>query len=330
MKRFYIYLPVMLLCAILLTGCTKTDDNTESKEESNKQERVEEEKEHEKDLGYIFNPENFTKEKKTIGEKSDIEYTIDAIGEKQEEGYHLFTFSLSTTSQDPVLPFVSVDPVLDRGIYRVTLNGIVSDKGGIEYQQSKLVNKGAITGISKAVTSISKVSIYEIGFLANNPFTLESSETGSSSWDITVKVAYDTKYSAPTMDLGSTEFSSNEQKITGMGIQDGVKISSYSYSVSGGILKFVFSTASGTSNPIPSVEAKYDDMNILEVKFPSLSSDKVSTWGNTITLPSGIVVNVSRVGETSMYRFGGIGGAKVFKLSATQSPNQVIVEINLR
>ena len=329
MKRFLIYIPLILLCSVLLTGCTKKEEETDkNNDQENTQEDNSKDKDNE-DLGYLSDPDEFTKEKKSIGTESDLEYTINDLKDSQEDGYHSFTFDISTSVESPVLPSVTVEPVLDKGVYRVTIKGVGSDNSGIGYQERRDIDKGAVTGIYRAVTSVSKTSVYEIGFLANNPFTLEYSEKGASSWEVVIKVAYDLKYSPPTIDFGSTEFSSDEQSITGMSSGDGVRISSYSYSVSGNVLKFVFSTASGTSNPIPSVTAKYDAMNILNVEFPSLASDKVSTWGNKITLPSGLSVFVSRSGEKSIYSFGGIGNTKPFKLSATQSPNQVIIEIQL-
>lgn len=333
-KRLFLYIPLILLCSILLTGCTKKDDEygdkikiVDSENEKKETESKEEPKKDSSDLGYLSNPDEYAKSKKSIGELTDAEYTLDSLEDSQSNGYHAFNFNISTSTEGAGLPSFTVEPVLDKGVYRVTIRNVGKDNSGIAYQQSRVVDKGAVTGIYRAVTSTPKTAVYEIGFLGNNPFKLDYIETDVNSWNISVKVAYDLKYSPPTIDFGSTEFSNTLQSIKGMSASDGARISSYSYSVTGGVLKFVFSVASGTSNPIPSVEAQYDEMNILDVRFTSLQSDKVSTWGSSITLPAGIVVNVSRAGEVSSYRFGGIGGAKPFKLSASQSPNQVVVEI---
>lgn len=331
-----LYIPLIILCSILLTGCTKKNDDysdkikiVDSENEEEETELKEEPKKESSDLGYLSSPDEYTKNKKSIGELTDSEYTLDALEDSQSNGYHAFNFSISTTADGASLPSFTVEPVLDKGVYRVTIRNISKDNSGIAYQQSRFVSKGAVTGIYRAVTSTPKTAVYEIGFLGNNPFKLDYIETDVNSWKISVKVAYDLKYTPPTIDFGSSEFSNTAQSIKGVNASDGARISSYSYSVTGGVLKFVFSVASGTSNPIPNVEAQYDDMNILDVRFTSLQSDKVATWGNSITLPAGIVVNVSRAGEVSSYRFGGIGGAKPFKLSASQSPNQVVVEIKI-
>lgn len=335
-KRYFLYISVLLLSSVLLVGCTKKDVDYDSSKIDivGSDEKVEEEKKPEKeeskdsnDLGYLSNPDEFGKTKQSIGTQSENEYTLESLQDTQSNGYHSFNFNISTTAEVPSLPSFTVEPVLDKGVYRVIIGNVVKDSSGIAYQQSRAIDKGAITGIYRAVTSVPKTAVYEIGFLGNNAFKLDYTESTPSSWDISVKVSYDLKYSPPTVDFGSTEFSSDEQTITGMESSDGAKISTYSYSVTGNTLKFVFSVASGTSNPIPTVEAKYDAENILEVKFPSLLSDKIPSWGSSITLPAGIAVSVSRAGETSVYRFGGIGAARPFKLSASQSPNQVILEI---
>jgi hypothetical protein len=337
MKKYLLYTLVLILSAFLLTGCTKKDveydtskiDLVGSDEQEEDQPEEEESKETESDdLGYLSNPDEYSKTKQSIGVESEFEYTVNGLEDTSQSGYHAFTFNISSTEEASV-PYIVVEPVLDKGVYRLTLKNVVEDSSGLAYQNSREVNKGAITGIYRAVTSLENTSIYEIGFLGNNLFKLEYEELGENSWSVVVKVSYDLKYSPPNVDFGSTEFSNELQEISGMDSSDGARIASYSYSVSGGVLKFVFSVASGTSNPIPTVQAEYDEENILVVEFPSLTSDKVAGWGSTITLPAGIQVAVSRAGESSVYRFGGIGGKKDFKLSATQAPNQVIVEIKI-
>jgi hypothetical protein len=336
-KQYLLYIPLLMISTLLLTGCTSEDVpanidivNSKSNEGEDKEEGIDRTTSEGNDLGYLSNPKDFSKKKQSIGEKSEQEYTLVWLEDTKQSGYHSFEFEISTDDEQPVLPFVVVEPVLDKGVVRVTVNNVIKDNVGIAYQKSREINLGAITGVYRAVTSQANTAIYEIGYLGENPFSLTYEQKEPNSWIVVVKVAYDLKYSSPNIDFGSTEFSNELQKIEGMSSKDGARISSYSFSVSGDTLKFVFSVASGTSNPIPSVEASYDEQNILEVKFPSLQSDKVSTWGNSISLPAGIVTSVSRGGETSIYRFGGIGASRPFKLSATQSPNQVIVEIKIR
>jgi hypothetical protein len=329
-KNIFIYLFVILLSSLLLSGCTKKEEEVvEEKqvEEKTQQEESSNEKEN-TDLGYLKNPEEFGKTKQTLGVGGEYEYTVVSIEESKEDGYHEFNFKISSDTPNSVAPLFTVEQLLDRGVLRVNIQGIYGDTTGISHTDGIDVNMGAVTGIYRVVTSLENVRIYDIGILANNMFKVELEEQ-EGSWIYSVQVAYDTKYSAPNVDFGSTQFSSDEQNIKGVTSEQGARITTYSYSVTGSVLKFVFTVASGASNPIPSVNAKYDESGMLVVTFESLSSDKVSTWGKEISLPSGVKVFVSTAVESSIYQFGGISGKKPFKLSASQSPNQVIVEIEL-
>ena len=328
-KNITIYLFVILFSSVLLTGCTKKEQEevVDSKQESIKDAGTE--KEETKDLGYLENPDEFTKSKQVLGEESEYEYTLESIQESKGEGYHEFLFTLSSTTLESTTPLFTVDPMLDKGLVRVRINNVFGDSTGLTHQEGILVDLGAITGIYRGITSVENIRIYDIGILANNPFKLDLQSSEEGKWVFSVKVAYDNKYTPPTVDLGSEELSSELQSISGVSSSEGARVTSYSYSVSGNVLKFLFVVGSGTSNPIPSVNAAYDDEGLLNVTFESLESDKVSGWGNEISLPSGVKVFVSRNGESSLYRFGGISGKKPFKLSATQGPNQVIVEIQL-
>ena len=329
-KNIFLYMLVILLSAVLLSGCTKQKEDTvvdETENTSNEQE-VEEEGEEDADLGYLENPDDFKKVKQVLGEDGDYESEIVSIKEVPGDGYHEFDFAVLPKESSTSTPLFTVEPMYDKGVIRVTIKNIVSDSTGITHENGLSVDKGAITGLYRVITSLENTRIYDIGVLANNAFSVSVTDDGDG-WIFFVKVAYDTDYKAPSVDYGSTQFSSDEQSIEGMTADEGAKISTYSYSISGGVLKFVYAVASGASNPIPSVNAMYDDEGMLVVTFESLDTDKVSTWGDTISLPSGVSAFVSRSGDTSVYKFGGISGKKPFKLSATQSPNQVIVEITL-
>jgi hypothetical protein len=338
-KKIYIYLLVVLLSAVLLTGCTKKTEEEEStdttqQEQTGESEEEQEEQESEEvvneDLGTLTNPDDFTNEKKSLGQSSDDEYTIASISDEQGDGYHEFLFEITTDTTDEVVtPLFVVEPVLEKGVLRITLSNIVGDLTSVTHEDGIDVDSGAITGLYRVVTSLEKTRIYDIGVLTNNPFDLELVEDEDRRWFFSVKVAYDTDYSPPTVDYGSTEFSSEMQEIEGMTSEDGAKILTYSYSMSGGIVKFIWSVASGASNPIPSVTAQYNESGVLDVVFTSLETDRVSGWGSSIALPGGVNVAVARAGEESTYSFSGISGMKEFKLSARQSPNQVIVEIKL-
>lgn len=338
-KKYLVYILILIYSSLLLTGCTKDEGNdtsrvtvTDGKEETKEESTVEEgsDSSNTNDLGYVSNPDDYSKTSQSVGESSEGEYTLESIVDTSYSGYHSIQFNIQSNGDIKNLPLVRVEPVLSSGVARVTLNSISSDTSGIAFQSSRNIEKGGISTIYHAVTSKEKTSIYDIGIQGNNSFKLSSSDLGDGKWSVVLDVTYDTSYSGLNIDLGSTEFSSDIQDISGVASSDGAKILTYSYSVSNNILRVVFSVASGTSNPVPSVSASYDDSNILQLVFTSLESDKVSTWGKEISFPAGIKATVSRSGEQSTYSFGGIGAKNEFKLSASKSPNQVILEIKLK
>jgi len=339
-KRLYVYILVLILSSVLLSGCTKkeseeTDTQTdtsvteqeETEEEKPAEEKpVEEKEESPQDSG---NLEGFGKEKVVLGQASEFEYTLDSIEAKEGEGYYEFTFKISSSQEGAVAPLFTVTPLLSKGVFRVSLTNIFDDNSTITHSKGVAINKGAITALTRIVTDSDTTRGYDIGVQGNNQFKVDMQQEGDSVWIFSVKVSYDTNYSAPTIDFGSTEFSSEPQKIEGVTSQQGAKIVDYSYIYSSGILKFSLEVASGASNPIPSLTAQYNDEGVLFVNFPSLEQDKVSQWGSVINLPAGVKVEISRTGQESVYMFSGINNRKPFRIGASQSPNLVNIEIDL-
>ena len=339
-KRLYVYILVLILSSVLLSGCTKkeseeTDTQTDTsvteqeeiEEEKPEEEKpVEEKEESPQDSG---NLEGFGKEKVVLGQASEFEYTLDSIEAKEGEGYYEFTFKISSSQEGAVAPLFTVTPLLSKGVFRVSLTNIFDDNSTITHSKGVAINKGAITALTRIVTDSDTTRGYDIGVQGNNQFKVDMQQEGDSVWIFSVKVSYDTNYSAPVIDFGSTEFSSEPQKIEGVTSQQGAKIVDYSYIYSSGILKFSLEVASGASNPIPSLTAQYNDEGVLVVNFSSLEQDKVSQWGSVINLPAGVKVEISRTGQESVYMFSGINNRKPFRISASQSPNLVNIEIDL-
>ena len=339
-KRLYVYILVLILSSVLLSGCTKkeseeTDTQTDTsvteqeeiEEEKPEEEKpVEEKEESPQDSG---NLEGFGKEKVVLGQASEFEYTLDSIEAKEGEGYYEFTFKISSSQEGAVAPLFTVTPLLSKGVFRVSLTNIFDDNSTITHSKGVAINKGAITALTRIVTDSDTTRGYDIGVQGNNQFKVDMQQEGDSVWIFSVKVSYDTNYSAPVIDFGSTEFSSEPQKIEGVTSQQGAKIVDYSYIYSSGILKFSLEVASGASNPIPSLTAQYNDEGVLAVNFPSLEQDKVSQWGSVINLPAGVKVEISRTGQESVYMFSGINNRKPFRIGASQSPNLVNIEIDL-
>jgi len=339
-KRLYVYILVLILSSVLLSGCTKkeseeTDTQTdtsvteqeETEEEKPAEEKpVEEKEESPQDSSSL---EGFGKEKVVLGQASDFEYTLDSIETKEGEGYYEFTFKISSSQEGAVTPLFTVTPLPSKGVFRVSLTNIFDDNSTITHSKGVTINKGANPALTRIVKFSDTTRAYDIGVQGNNQFKVDMQQEGDSVWIFSVKVSYDTNYSAPAIDFGSTEFSSEPQKIEGVTSQQGAKITDYSYIYSGGILKFSLEVASGASNPIPTLVAQYNDEGVLVVTFPSLEQDKVSQWGSVINLPAGVKVEISRTGQESVYMFSGINNRKPFRISASQSPNLVNIEIDL-
>ena len=339
-KRLYVYILVLILSSVLLSGCTKKEsEETDTKTDTSvtEQEETEEEKpaeekpveEKEESPQDSSSLEGFGKEKVVLGQASDFEYTLDSIETKEGEGYYEFTFKISSSQEGAVTPLFTVTPLPSKGVFRVSLTNIFDDNSTITHSKGVTINKGAITALTRIVTDSDTTRGYDIGVQGNNQFKVDVTEEGSSTWVFSIKVSYDTNYTAPVIDFGSTEFSSELQKIEGVTSQQGAKITDYSYIYSGGILKFSLEVASGASNPIPSLTAQYNDEGVLVVNFSSLEQDKVSQWGSVINLPAGVKVEISRTGQESVYMFSGINNRKPFRISASQSPNLVNIEIDL-
>jgi len=336
----YVYILVLILSSVLLSGCTKKEsEETDTKTDTSvtEQEETEEEKpaeekpveEKEESPQDSSSLEGFGKEKVVLGQASDFEYTLDSIETKEGEGYYEFTFKISSSQEGAVTPLFTVTPLPSKGVFRVSLTNIFDDNSTITHSKGVTINKGAITALTRIVTDSDTTRGYDIGVQGNNQFKVDVTEEGSSTWVFSIKVSYDTNYTAPVIDFGSTEFSSEPQKIEGVTSQQGAKITDYSYIYSGGILKFSLEVASGASNPIPSLTAQYNDEGVLVVNFSSLEQDKVSQWGSVINLPAGVKVEISRTGQESVYMFSGINNRKPFRISASQSPNLVNIEIDL-
>jgi len=333
-KRLYVYILVLILSSVLLSGCTKKEseeadtqtDTSVTEQEEKEEEPAGEKEEITQDSGSL---EGYGKEKVVLGQASEFEYILDSIEAKEGEGYYEFTFEISSSQEGAVAPLFTVTPLPSKGVFRVSLTNIFDDNSTITHSKGVTINKGAITALTRIVTDSDTTRGYDIGVQGSNKFKVDMQQEGDSVWIFSVKVSYDTNYSAPAIDFGSTEFSSEPQKIEGVTSQQGAKIVDYSYIYSSGILKFSLEVTSGASNPIPSLTAQYNDEGVLVVNFSSLEQDKVSQWGSVINLPAGVKVEISRTGQESVYMFSGINNRKPFRISASQSPNLVNIEIDL-
>lgn len=326
MKKIIFIIVILLLLgagAYFIFKKPRVED-TNNTDTTVEEEQDTETKEEEKEEVIIQEEEDFTgfsDDEQVIGVATEDLFNIESITDESKTGYHRFSFNLSTTGTDD--PYVTAKYNSSTGVIRVELNSIDSDKSGIGYQKDRAINKEGIIRLYHAVTSTADKEIYDIGLAKSTIFKLYK-----QSGDGQLKVILDVKYPGEvtsTIDLGSTEFSTDLQDISGIA---NATIKSYSYSSSGGILKFVWSVTAEGENPIPSVTGEYLDDNTLSIKFTSLTLDRVVNAASSLTLPTGITIDSSKEGSASIYNFI-VGSKKEYKLSATTSPNQVILEIDL-
>jgi hypothetical protein len=338
MKKKYLKIFLLLLIVggstLFLTGCSSKDDveydeskvkiidldeDEEEEIEESEQEEVEEEEEEDTNTDYS----NFSRDRQVVGEESETEYTMTSLTDESMSGYHRFTFTLEAKDDGEDLPYVIVDYRSTLGSIRVDLNGVTTDNSGIAYQGSRSVNKEGIARIYHNISSDQSEELYDIGVAESTPFYLYSEEVSDWNWNIVVDVKHPGE-SDLDIDLGSSEFSTDDQSIVGSVASEGAAVRGYSYSVTGGNLVFIWAVSGSTAKPIPSVSASLGSDGILDVEFESLTSDKVSSAVSSISLPSGIIFTYSE----GAYHFE-IGANSEFKLSASTSPNQVELAIEL-
>ena len=324
MKKILFILVILLLLgagAYFIFKKPKVEDtsNTDTNVEEEQDTEIEEEEE------VIIEEEGdftgFSDDDQVIGVATEDLFNVESITDESKTGYHRFSFNLSTTGTDD--PYVTAKFNSSTGVIRVELYSIENDKSGIGYQKERAINEEGIIRLYHAVTSTADKEIYDIGLAKSTIFKLYK-----QSGDGQLKVILDVKYPGEvtsTIDLGSTEFSTDLQDITGVA---NATIKSYSYSSSGGILKFVWSVTADGENPIPSVTGEYLDNETLSIKFTSLTLDRVVNAAGSLALPAGITIDSSKESSASIYNFI-VGSKKEYKLSATTSPNQVILEIDL-
>jgi hypothetical protein len=238
-------------------------------------------------------------------------------------GYHRFTFVLTAKEDGEDLPYVIADYKPSLGSIRVDLNGVTTDSSGIAYQGSRSINEEGITRIYHNISSDQTEELYDIGVSNSTPFYLYYEEVSTGKWNVVLDVKYPGE-SDLEVDLGSSEFSTEAQEIEGGTSTDGAAVTGYSYSVSGGQLMFVWTVTGSASKPIPSVSAQLGEDGILDVEFESLVSDKVSGAVEDIELPGDIGFTYS----SGAYHFE-VGADSEFKLSASTSPNQVELAVEL-
>jgi len=336
MKKSFLYLLILLvivggLIAYIVSRnkdeeIVENENVVEKKEEQEEEiekEIVEEEKEEIKEQSKTdFG--DFSANRQEVGEVQEEEmFTLDKIVDVAEDGYHEFSFILKGS----VRPYAVAYYNQSSGVIKVEISNIEKDNSGIPFQGQRAINKDGIIRLYHNVSGTQEKSFYDIGLSQSTVFKLDvSAGQGENEWGVFLKVKYPGEKEI-SGNFGSTEFSSSDQVITGAGVDQNASALSYQYSASGGILKFVWGVSADGDHPIPSVKAGYNDSNELVVTFESLKLDRVGGTAKTLTLPLGITLNTLRSGSSTIYTFTGMDENAEFKLSASLSPNQVVLEI---
>jgi hypothetical protein len=287
---------------------------------------VEEEESTDEEMEYTGDTDfsSFSSETQTLGQESEAQFTIEGVEDVSRDGFHQFTFTLTTEDEEE--PFVTATYLANQDVIRMDFQGIVADSSGIGYQQERRIDEQGVTRIYHNISAQADQELYDIGVSKSTIFYLTSEQLEEGRWSVILQVKYPGAMDVD-VDFGSEEFSEEDQGIEGVTADEGATISAYTYSGTSGLLKLVWTVTSDVDNPIPSVTASYNDDDDLVVTFESLSMDRVASFANTLTLPSSITAGVEREGGSSIYTFTGMSDVREFKLSASLSPNQVILEI---
>lgn len=266
---------------------------------------------------------SFSSNKQEVGTfVEDDKFTLRSIEDTTKGGYHEFVFNLEGPSEPKVIARYDANA----NVIKVEIFNVEKDNSGIPYQGERSINKEGILRLYHNVSGSQEKSFYDIGLSQSTVFKLDStSGSEDDTWTVLLYVKYPGEKEVEG-NLGSSEFSKDDQSITGVGADKGASINSYAYTASGGVLKFTFGVSASGDNPIPMASAKYDGTEKLVLTFDSLKIDRAVKACEGISLPLGIALNTERNGDKSIYTFYVKDDAE-FKLSASLSPNQIILEI---
>ncbi len=327
MKRkhgFFIFcLAVILFSSLLLTGCVNDSNNKVEEDvvDENDAEVVEESE----DEVVIGDFSNFSQDNQEIGRAWDETYNITFFSEKPMNGYHNFVFELEGAE---ILPNVSASYRSEIGAVRLTFDGIEENETGPGYQRAYNIENNGVVRIYHNISPEENEEVYDIGVSSPADFYLHYEEVEKGTWRISLDVRYPGEKSLD-IDLGSDEFSDDEQEIYGATSSDGARVTHYSYTVEKNIFRFIWTVRGSEDKPIPSVRASYNEDEELVVVFPDLDSDTIGRDSGEMNLTGGLEKVVwSRVGEESTYRFL-VGEKRGYRLASLLSPHQIILEIEL-
>ncbi len=322
--KFLIFcLAVVLASTFLLTGCLNRGEQEEVIEEEVREDVVEEIFEEEAVTTGDFS--KFSNQAQEIGELSGENYEITFFAEKPMNGYHSFVFEVEGGEE---LPKVLAQYRPESGSIRLTFQEIEENKVGPRYQRAYDINEKGVVRIYHNISPDEGVEIYDIGVVKSTDFYLYGQRLEDEKWEITLDVRYPGE-SNLSVDEGSDEFDTEEQRISGATSSDGARITNYSYTIEGQTFRFIWTVRGSEESPIPEVQARYNRDGDLTVTFPDLDSDTIGRDAGEMALIGGLEKVVwNRSGNESIYKFV-IGEEKNYRLRSFLNPHQVVLEVEL-
>lgn len=334
-KIIWIILVLLVLGVVVFFVLRNTKEKDESKGED--KETVIEQQEEEKDTKYEYTGDtdfsSYSTKTQAVGEDSESKYSILGVKDSEEDGYHKFVFSLKESVKesedlDDSGPFVTATYLSNLGVIRIDFQNISVDSTDIGYQQDRSIDKDGVLRIYHNVSGEEDQELYDIGVRTDAPFKLTSDFVEKDDiWEVILQVKYPGGLDMD-VDLGSEEFSREDQGIKGAGVAEDATISAYSYGRPSGLLKLVWTVTAQGDNPIPAVSSLINGDGDLVVVFDGIVLDRVaSTLTESVTLSSGISLKAERQENSSIYVFSNISSSAEYRLSASLGPNQVVLEI---
>lgn len=276
---------------------------------------------------------SFSTDQQMVGEVSENTFSIRGVEDSRGDGYHRFAFELKQEELDEDLelgdigPFVTATYLSNLGSIRMEFQNIETDSSGIGFQQERRVDRDGVLRIYRNISAEDNQEIYDIGVSRSTPFELTSVYLEDGIWEIILRVKYPGDLDID-IDLGSEDFSREDQSIDGVGLEENASIEAYTFGRPAGLLKLTWTVGSGSENPIPNVNAFFNEGGDLIVVFEELVTDRVvGSVSEDMVLPSGILLNAEREENSSIYVFSNIPDEGEYRLGASLSPNQVSLEI---
>lgn len=278
--------------------------------------------------------ENIVVEFEDVEDDSGIEYSVrdqstgEVVGEssvlksvdiKKDEDIVEISFQIDSEESDSVKISVSNDTAL--GVLDIRIDGVSAYEGSLDYGDSLDINYNGITSLRKVIEGVDLQERFALGCSSEVEFSLLDISDGL----VRVLVKYPGGEISDE-EVGSTEFTTDDLSYEGNDKNGGAKIIDYDYIYNNGSLKFNLQVSSDSGITIPSFESSLSD-GVLTVTFPSLYSDSVYKWDDTLELPRGVNLIISRDGDSSVYEF--TGGFTQYRVFGESNPNQVVIDMDL-